>query len=343
LSTRAFICSLAGPDLSADERAFLADARPWGVILFARNVEASQQIRRLCDAVRQALGREDAPVLIDQEGGRVQRIGPPILRAYPPGASYGRLYRRDPFLGFEAARLGAKLIGLDLAALGITVNCVPVLDVRAPDSSPVIGERAYGEDADTVVTLGMAAAGGLMSAGVLPVMKHMPGHGRARLDSHKALPVVEAPLAELEAVDFAPFRLAAPHFLLGMTAHIVFTAVDGSAPATQSAAVIGTIIRERIGFGGALMTDDISMGALSGDLCERASRAYSAGCDLVLHCNGDFDEMQDVARAAPLLEGERLSRTQAALAAVRSTAAEPVDRAALEARFDHLIALADAA
>lgn len=341
MSVKRFICGLSGTELTPEEAAFLADAQPWGVILFARNIAAPQQVRRLCDDVRAKLERADAPILIDQEGGRVQRIGPPHLRAYPPASLYGRLYARNPMLGVEAARLGAKLIGLDLADLGITVDCLPVLDVPAAGSSAVIGERAYGATADAVATLGGAAADGLMSAGVLPVMKHVPGHGRAAVDSHEALPRVEAPLAELAACDFAPFRLWAAKMPLAMTAHVVFAAVDPAAPATLSATIIAKIVRERIGFDGALMTDDISMGALSGQVGKRARRAIAAGCDLVLHCNGEMPEMKAVAGAVPALEGDALRRTEAALAMRRDAA--PTDRAALEARFEALIAMAEAA
>ena len=294
-------------------------------------------MRRLCGAVREVVGR-DAPVLIDQEGGRVQRIGPPLCRAYPAGSVYGRLYEKDPFFGVEAARLGAKLIALDLSSLGIDVDCVPVMDVPAETTTPAIGDRTLGNTADSVATLGGAQIDGLMSGGVLPVIKHMPGHGRAEVDSHETLPRVEASLADLEAVDFAPFRLNQSKAPLGMTAHVVYSAIDSDAPATLSAAVIATIIRERIGFDGALMTDDISMGALSGDVGSRASAAIAAGCDLVLHCNGDLAEMQAVAAAVPELAGEALRRCDAALAARRP--AEATDRAALDQRFDLLLAKA---
>jgi beta-N-acetylhexosaminidase len=234
VAARAFICGLQGTAITDDERAFLRDARPWGVILFKRNIGEPDEVRRLCADVRQSLEQEDAPILIDQEGGRVQRIGPPHVRAYPSGAAYGRIYEINPMLGVEAAHLGARLIALDLASLGITVDCVPVLDVPAEGNTPAIGDRTLGRTVDSVSTLGAAQMDGLLSGGVLPVIKHMPGHGRAVVDSHKELPRVEAPVAELQAQDFAPFRLLAGKAPLGMTAHVVFGAIDDSAPATLS-------------------------------------------------------------------------------------------------------------
>lgn len=337
---RAYICSLAGTRLTGEERRALTETQPWGAILFTRNIASADQVRWLTAEIRHALGRPDAPILVDQEGGRVQRIGPPHLPAYPAAAIFGALYRQNPLLGTEAARLGSKLIGMDLQRLGINVDCLPVLDIPAPGGDPIISDRAYGGDVESVATLGAAAADGLMSAGVLPVMKHMPGHGRANVDSHQALPVVDAPLEELDRSDFAPFRLCARRFPLAMTAHVVFSAVDDERAATLSPAMIA-IIRERIGFDGALMTDDIGMGALEGAAEERAGRAIAAGCDLVLHCNGELDEMLRVADAVPELAGDSLRRTDAALAALRPPAAS--DRAALEARFRELLAMAETA
>jgi beta-N-acetylhexosaminidase len=331
---RAFICGLKGAYLSEEERTFLREAQPWGIILFKRNIDYPEQVRRLCRQVRETLQR-NAPILIDQEGGRVQRIGPPHLRAYPAGAVYGELYARNAFLGVEAAYLGARLIAHDLKDLGIDVDCAPILDVPVEGSTSAIGNRGLGRTADAVATLGGAQMDGFTAGGVLPVIKHMPGHGRATVDSHEKLPRVEASLAELEAQDFVPFRISARKAKLGMTAHVVFSAVDDRAPATLSAPVIANIIRKRIGFDGALMTDDISMGALSGGLRDRAEAAVRAGCDLVLHCNGQIEEMRQVAERMPELEGEALRRTDAALAA----RAEPdgVDRRALESRFDQLM------
>ena len=338
---RAFICGLAGPKLSDKERHFLGDQQPWGVVLFARNLRNTNQIKALTADNRATLDRERVPILIDQEGGRVQRICPPLCRAYPAARTYGNLYRRDPVLGVEAARLGAKLIGLDLGNFGITVNCMPVLDIPTEGSDAAIGDRAYGNDADTVLTLGGAAADGLMAAGVMPVMKHLPGHGRAKVDSHKKLPIIETALARLEETDFMPFRLWARRIPAGMTAHVVLTAVDDERPATLSDRVIGGIIRRRFGFDGLLMTDDISMDALNGPVSERAEKAIRAGCDLVLHCNGDADEMAAVAAAVPELAGDALRRAEAAFDSTSQSAAH--DRKALHARFDDILAQVEAA
>lgn len=316
----------------------MRELRPWGAILFKRNVENPEQIRRLCASVREALEREDAPILLDQEGGRVQRIGPPHMRAYPSGAVYGSLYATDPLLGAEAAHLGARLIAADLASLGISVDCLPILDVPVSDVTKAIGDRALGGTPDSVATLGGAQIDGLLAGGVLPVLKHMPGHGRAQVDSHLELPHVDAEVADMEAQDFAPFRLLARRAPLGMTAHVVFRAIDPDRPATLSAAVIAKIIRERFGFDGALMTDDISMGALSGTLGERSAAAITAGCDLVLHCSGNVAELRAVGEAVPELAGDALRRTDAALSWVTSPVA--IDRPALEVRFDALLAQA---
>jgi beta-N-acetylhexosaminidase len=335
VAPRAFICGLSGTELSEEEGAFLHETDPWGVILFARNTDDPDQIRRLCSSVRDVLGREDAPILIDQEGGRVQRFGPPHLRAYPAGSRYGEMYLLNSLAGVEAAFLGAKLIALDLQALGISVDCIPVLDIPVEGATAAIGERALGLTVDAIATLGGAQIDGLMSGGLLPVIKHMPGHGRAMVDSHDELPQVDATMAELEAQDFTPFKLLAKRSPLGMTAHVVFLDVDDGAPATLSSEVIVNVIRERIGFDGALMTDDICMHALSGTPRERAERAIAAGCDLVLHCNGELAEMREVAEAAPELGGDALRRTDAALAMRR--APDEVDREALERRFDSLL------
>jgi beta-N-acetylhexosaminidase len=341
VTARAFICGLSGTRLSEEERRFLREARPWGLILFKRNTDNPDQVRRLCRDAREALGSEGAPILIDQEGGRVQRFGPPHIRAYPPGSVYGEIYRKSPLAGVEAAYLGSKLIALDLHALGITVDCLPVLDVPIDGGTNAIGDRALGRETDSVVTLGGAQIDGLIAGGVLPVVKHMPGHGRATVDSHAELPRVDATLAELEMRDFMPFRLLSKRVPLAMTGHILFLDIDDSAPATLSHAVIGNIIRTRIGFDGALMTDDISMGALSGDVRSRAEGAIQAGCDLVLHCNGNMAEMQEIADIAPKLAGDALRRVEAALAFQRPP--EEFDRPALEARFDFLLGQARAA
>jgi beta-N-acetylhexosaminidase len=335
VAPRALICGLAGCEVSQAEAAFLRDAQPWGIILFKRNIESLAQVLRLCAKAREALGRENAPVLIDQEGGDVQRVGPPHVRKYPPAATFGRLYGENPLRGVEAAYLGARLMADDLAPLGITVDCLPLLDVSVDGITRAIGDRAFGPTADAAVTLGGAQIDGLMAGGLLPVLKHMPGHGRATVDSHLELPHVDVPIEALEAQDFVPFRLLAKRAPLGITAHVVFSQIDDSAPATLSVEVIGKIIRERIGFDGALMTDDISMHALSGGMRERAERAIGAGCDLVLHCNGDMSEMHEIAAGVPELAGDALRRTNAALALRRPP--RPIDRSVIEARFDSLL------
>jgi beta-N-acetylhexosaminidase len=314
MTSRAFITGLAGTDITPAERTFLREAAPWGLIIFQRNITAPEQIRRLVGEFRTAVGRADAPVLVDQEGGRVQRLGPPHWPSYPPGAEYGRLYDRDRAAGLEAARLGARLIASDLVALGIDVDCLPVADVPVAGANSVIGDRAYGDTPEKVAAIAAAVAAGLMEGGVLPVLKHIPGHGRATADSHVGLPVVTAERAELEATDFAAFRPLAG-LPMGMTAHVVFTAYDAVAPATTSVTMVSQVIRDSIGFGGLLMSDDVSMGALSGSLAERTRAAIAAGCDMVLHCNGQMEEMQAVAAAAPPLTGAAERRAQAALGA----------------------------
>lgn len=339
LENRAFICGLEGQSLTDSEREFIARYRPWGAILFARNIGSPPQVHDLCRSFRDCLDDPDAPIFIDQEGGRVQRIKPPNVRAYPPAAAYGAVYRRDVVSGVEAARLGAKLIGIDLANLGITGNCLPLLDMPADDSDPVIGDRAFASDIDTVATLGTAVISGLGSAGILPVMKHIPGHGRARVDSHKDLPMVDCDLDTLDATDFVPFRLNAARAPMAMSAHIIFSAVDDENPATLSSAVIDRVIRGRIGYSGALMTDDISMGALSGSHGERTRRAIEAGCDLVLHCSGVMEEMVEVAENSPVLSGDSLIRTESALAwrEEHASGAGNTDQVALSARLDELV------
>jgi beta-N-acetylhexosaminidase len=335
MHARAFIVGVGGPRLGADERAFLRDADPWGLILFARNVNTPDQVRALTGDFRETVGRDDVPVLIDQEGGRVQRLGPPHWPEYPAGAAYGRLYDRDPELGIAAARLGARLIAADLAALGITVDCMPLADMPVPGADSIIGDRAYGGSVEKVAAIGAAVARGLREGGVLPVLKHIPGHGRAGVDSHYSLPVVSTERAVLEEADFAAFRRLA-ELPLGMTAHVVFTAIDPVAPATISATMVRQVIRGSIGFDGLLMTDDISMQALSGTLGERAAAAIAAGCDVALHCNGDLKEMQAVAGAVPMLDGNSRRRAAAALSWVRPAA--PIDAAAARAEFSAMIA-----
>jgi len=335
MGARAFITGVGGPTLSAAERSFLRESEPWGLILFARNIDTPEQVERLTADFRDAIGSADAPVLVDQEGGRVQRFGPPHWPRYPAGAEYGQLYDRAPAAGLEAAWLGGRLIANDLLPLGVDVDCLPLADVPAAGADLVIGNRAYGEAPDKVAAIAGAMARGLMVGGVLPVLKHLPGHGRATADSHQQLPVVSAERALLEAVDFAAFRPLAG-LPMGMTAHVVFTAFDPVAPATTSATMVAQVIRDSIGFKGLLMSDDLSMGALSGTLGERVGAALAAGCDVALHCNGNMKEMQEVAAEAPRLAGEPARRAEAALAARQ--AANSIDPIEARKTFEALLA-----
>lgn len=290
----AAIFGLAGPRLTDDERAFFADADPYGFILFGRNVETPEQVRALVADLRDCLGRE-APVLIDQEGGRVRRLKPPYWRDAPSMAPFVALHERDPAAASTAVRLNACLLAAELADLGIDVDCYPLADVPVAGAHDIIGDRAFGSDPHVVSMLCSHAISGLLAGGVLPVVKHIPGHGRAFADSHLDLPTVDADRATLEATDFVPFKALAqaPY---GMTAHIVYTALDPDRPATTSPTVIRKVVRGELGFEGLLMTDDLSMKALTGDFATRAAESLAAGCDLVLHCNGDMDEMTAVAR-----------------------------------------------
>jgi beta-N-acetylhexosaminidase len=330
---RAFITGVAGTALTDAERSFLRETQPWGLIVFARNVGGPETLRRLIDDFRGIVGHE-APVLVDQEGGRVQRLGPPHWPKYPPAAVYGRLYERDHARGIAAASLGGRLIAADLYGIGIDVDCAPVADLPAAEADPIIGDRAFGKEPKRVIDLAGAFARGLMEGGVLPVVKHSPGHGRATADSHKKLPVVTADRATLAATDFAAFR-GLVDLPMAMSAHVVFATIDPVAPATTSAAIVRDVIRGSIGFAGLLMSDDISMGALSGSLGERTRAALAAGCDIALHCNGDMAEMQSVAAAAPLLQGEAARRAAAALARRQPPAA--LDVAATRAEFAALL------
>ncbi len=333
--TTAFIVGCSGPELTPDERAFFRDAEPWGFILFKRNIGTPAQVAALTADLRASVGRADAPVLIDQEGGRVQRMGPPHWPAYPAGRAYGRLYANDPVAGREIARLAARLVAHDLLSVGVTVDCLPVLDVPVRGAHDVIGDRAYGDDPATVAVLGRAAAEGLLAGGVLPVIKHVPGHGRAFSDSHLELPVVDAPRDELERHDFAPFRVLAD-MPLAMTAHVVYADIDPARPATTSHIVMTQIIRGSIGYDGLVMSDDLSMNALSGTLAERAVAAFAAGCDVALHCNGQLDEMKAIAAETPVLEDEAKLRAESALARIKH-APEPLDPEAARARLDEAL------
>ena len=332
MTIHAAILGCAGPTLSPEERAFFADAQPWGFILFARNVESPDQVRRLTADLRAAVGRADTPILVDQEGGRVQRLGPPHWRRYPPGRAYGELPARDPLLRREIARLGGRLLAHDLSQLGVTIDCAPVLDSPRPDAHDVIGDRAYATDPEEIAVLGRAVSEGLIAGGVLPVIKHIPGHGRALADSHKELPVVDAPLAELEASDFVPFR-ALSNMPMAMTAHVVFTAIDPDRPATTSRKVVSQVIRGACGFDGLLMSDDLEMEALKGDLTARAEAVMWGGCDIVLYCHGGVAEKAAVIAGTKSLTGKAARRAAAALARI-AQAPEPFDAEAGRARFD---------
>lgn len=307
---KAMILGCAGSELTTEEVALYGQEQPWGFILFARNLKEKNQILDLVASMREAVGRPNAPVLIDQEGGRVQRIRAPIAESYPSGAVLGEVYARDRQQGLRAAWLMSRLHAFDLMQLGINVNCLPVLDVVVPDGTPAIGNRSYGGNAATVAALGKAAAEGLKAGGMLPVMKHMPGHGRALVDSHHDLPVVSASVDELDAHDFLPF-VEMKDELMAMSAHIVFTAIDPHNPATTSRKVIDEVIRGHIGFDGLLLSDDSSMKALKGTLGERAANIVAGGCDIVLHCNGVMDEMKQVVGQVPLLSGKSLQRALA--------------------------------
>lgn len=330
--TLAAIFGCAGTALGEREAAFFREAQPWGFILFGRNIETPDQVRTLTRALRETVGRADAPILIDQEGGRVARLTPPHWRRYPPAGAIARLAADDPSLACEMAWLSGRLIAHDLFQLGINVDCAPVLDVPAPGAHDIIGDRAYGDDSDGVALLARMAAEGLIAGGVAPVIKHIPGHGRATADSHLELPVVDADLASLDAVDFAPFRALADA-PMAMTAHVVFRAVDPDRPATISPKVIGEVVRGRIGFSGLLMTDDLTMRALGGSFAARTSAALGAGCDVVLHCHADPAEMIEVAGAAHPLTGVSAMRAQSALRRV-AQGPESFDEESARRRFD---------
>ncbi len=327
---RSVIFGCSGPSLLEEERRFFAEVNPVGFILFARNIVDPVQTRDLVAGLRAAVGRPDAPVLIDQEGGRVRRLRPPHWWESPSAAAIGALYQKNRTLGLQAARANAHLIASELYDLGIDVNCTPVLDLAFPAVTEAIGNRAYGAVPEIVTDLGRAVCEGTMAGGVSPVIKHIPGHGRAVVDSHLHLPVVSTALETLRAYDFKPF-IALRDAVWGITAHIVFEAIDPENPATLSPTVVNDIIRGEIGFDGFLMTDDISMQAISGGYDERAERSLRAGCDAVLHCNGKMDEMAAVASRCPVLSAQAQKRLQRALAARRKP--EPLDAAEVEAQI----------
>jgi beta-N-acetylhexosaminidase len=334
MSTRAFITGVSGPELSAAERDFIRAECPWGFILFKRNIETPAQVTRLINELREEIGRPDAPVLIDQEGGRVQRLGPPNWPIYPAGAVFGRLYDIDPAAGLAAARFSARLIAADLDEVGVSVDCLPLADVPVSGANAVIGERAYGTEPAKVAAIARAVTEGLEEGGVLPVLKHIPGHGRATADTHFSLPVVDTSREELEQSDFAPFRALAD-LPMAMTAHVVFSALDPAQPATTSATIIDEVIRGLIGFQGLLMSDDVSMNALAGSISDRTRALLAAGCDMVLHCNGKLEEMHEVARVTPELSGKALARAGRAL--LSRKAPQPFDRVKARAELDALV------
>jgi beta-N-acetylhexosaminidase len=333
MSARAFITGVSGLELTAAERAFLHAERPWGFILFKRNIQTPAQVKALVSALRGSVGEPNAPVLIDQEGGRVARLAPPHWPVYPPGVAFGVLYDIDPELGQSAARLSARLMSADLIDLGITVDCLPLADVPVAGADGVIGNRAYGTEPGKVAAIARAVTEGLEQGGVLPVLKHIPGHGRATADTHFRLPTVDTPRAELEATDFAAFRALAD-LPMAMTAHVVFSALDPAQPATTSATIVQQVIRGVIGFQGLLMSDDVSMNALAGSIAERTRAIVAAGCDVVLHCNGELEEMRAVAAEVPLLKDMALERAKRALASRKPP--QPLDRLAARAELDEL-------
>jgi beta-N-acetylhexosaminidase len=335
---QAAIYGLAGLTLTAEERAFFLDVDPAGYILFARNCGDPEQLKALTASLRDLHGRGDLPILIDQEGGRVMRMKPPEWPSLPAGGAFEKLYNTAPSSAIEAARMNARAIGLMLVAHGINVNCAPMLDVRQPDADQIMGDRAYGTEPMQVAAIGRAVLDGLASAGVIGVVKHIPGHGRATVDSHKLLPRVTASAEELE-IDLEPFE-ALREAPMGMVAHILFEAWDRDRPSSQSPFVIDEIIRKRIGFSGLLMTDDIGMEALQGSPGQRSAAALAAGCDLTLHCSGIFTEMLDVAAHVGSMDGEAGGRLARAMAGAMLGPSEGPDFSQAVAVRDELLALA---
>jgi len=333
---QAAIYGLSGLVLTADERDFFRDSDPAGYILFARNCADRAQMRALTDDLRALQGRDRLPILIDQEGGRVARMKPPEWAAFPPGEAFARLYDKAPMTAIQAARANGEALARMLAEVGVNVDCAPVLDVRQPGATDIVGDRALGAEPMQVAALGRALLDGLAAGGAVGVVKHMPGHGRALTDSHLTLPVVNASESELE-VDLEPFRTlrGAP---MGMTCHCVYTAFDSERPGSQSPFVIGEVIRRRIGFDGFLMSDDIGMNALSGGYDERTRGVLEAGTDAVLHCSGRMEEMVAVAGAAGALSTDGLGRLERAMAS--AGAGDGADFEALVERRDRLLALA---
>ncbi len=328
------IAGASGAVLTAGERDFYAEARPAGFILFARNCASHDQIRKLIDDVRSAVGADDFLVLIDQEGGRVQRLRPPLGRALPPAIAYGRAFERGAPMAVDAARDVARLMAADLKELGINCVCAPVLDLPVAGAHEIIGDRAYGTAVEQIVPLARAVGEGFIAGGVVPVIKHIPGHGRATADSHLALPVVDTPHGELLKTDFAPFKALAD-MPAAMTAHVVFSSLDAEAPASTSKLVTDNVMRGEIGFDGLLMSDDLSMKALDGAMRARAEAVIAAGSDVALHCNGELAEMVDAAAGVPAMSGKSLDRFIAACAI--TMVSEPFDQARSEAALTAIL------
>ncbi|WP_412058460.1 beta-N-acetylhexosaminidase [Bartonella sp. DGB2] len=333
---KAMIVGLSGFTLTPQERAFILMHKPWGFILFARNIKNATQVKALTRDLAAISGRSIVPIFLDQEGGKVQHLRPPLAPDYPTAAHLGLIYGADHIKGQKAAWLMSRLHAFDLQRLGINANCLPLVDVPVAGADEIIGSRAYSDDPMVVTSMGRAAAEGLMAGGILPVMKHIPGHGRALCDTHFALARVEASLAELSKTDFVPFK-ALSHLPVAMTAHIVYEAIDKTWPATLSPKVVNDIIRGALGFDGLLICDDLSMKALSGALADLANGALDAGCDVVLHCNGCLDEMVQIAAVVPFLKGKALQRAYNAEGFIRTELGDQSDEAALRATFWQLM------
>jgi beta-N-acetylhexosaminidase len=331
----AVVYGCAGMELSAEERDFYRDANPLGFILFARNIDTPDQVRRLTAELRASVDRPEAIIMIDQEGGRVQRLRPPHWPDYPAMRKFGMKAASDPNGAAECVRLAYRLIAGDLSVLGIDVDCAPVLDLPAPDGHEIIGDRAFSDDPVIIARLGQACCDGLMSGGVMPVIKHIPGHGRATADSHMELPRVEAARDVLEKTDFAPFR-ALRHAPAAMTAHIVYDALDPENPGSSSLAVVAEIIRDHIGFDGLLFSDDVCMKALQGPLADRVTSVLDAGCDVALHCDGNFDDMVAIAETCPRMRPDSVDRLNAARPS--ATDSQSIDRDAAERRVSAFLA-----
>ena len=326
--TRACIFGLSGTELSAEERAFFSEVQPMGFILFRRNIDTPEQVRALTGSLRACVER-DPLILVDQGGGRVRRLRPPHWPDYPPAAHY-RDFAHSIEEERELVRLGARLMACDLRDLGINVDCAPVLDVPQPGAHDIIGDRAYGMTRESVAVMGRAACEGFLAGGVLPVIKHIPGHGRAGADSHAALPIVDTAYDEIVATDFYPFQVCAD-MPIAMTAHVLYRAIDKKHPVTTSKKAI-RVIRDVIGFDGLIVCDDLSMNALSGNLSRRARESVRAGCDVLLHCNGSLPQMTEVVAETPRLKGHALRRSDAAVRRLLKTP-EPLDLAAARARL----------